>query len=79
MPSWAPIAVMAIGLLAILWFDFGPSLPFNDDWGMSWGARQLIQHQRLRVFPEQSALALTQNPLVGAGHLWAHGLGSAAP
>lgn len=71
MPSWAPIAVMAIGLLAILWFDFGPSLPFNDDWGMSWGARQLIQHQRLRVFPEQSALALTQNlwsALVTFGH-----------
>jgi len=38
---------------------------------MAWGARQLIQHGRLRVFPQQSALALTQNlwtALVTFGH-----------
>ena len=58
------LGLVALGLvacMALIYFDFGPPLAFNDDWGMSWGARQLIGAHRLRVFPSQSALALLQS------------------
>ena len=51
--------VTAIASLAF--FDLGPSLPFNDDWGMSWSATQLISKHQLHIFPVQSALALVQS------------------
>jgi hypothetical protein len=54
------IIVGLVGLAFLVTFDLGPPLAFNDDWGMAWGARMLINHHRLRVFPEQSALALVQ-------------------
>jgi hypothetical protein len=57
----APLGIGGLALAAMLFFDLGPPLAFNDDWGMAWGARQLMLHHQLRVFPVQSALALVQS------------------
>jgi hypothetical protein len=55
-----PLAIGILALLAIAAFDLGPALPFNDDWGMAWSARHLIEKHALVIFPVQSALALVQ-------------------
>ncbi len=58
-------------MAALVYFDLGPPLAFNDDWGMAWSARQFILAHRIHVFPEQSALALVQtlaSALLTLGH-----------
>src|SRR5579864_2297963 len=57
---WLPLAIGLLALIAIVVFDLGPALFFNDDWGMAWGYRQLVVHHQVRIFPVQSALALVQ-------------------
>jgi 4-amino-4-deoxy-L-arabinose transferase-like glycosyltransferase len=65
-PRWMPRAIAipwllgGIALLAVTVFDLGPALPFADDWGMAWSARQFIINHQLHIFPVQSALALVQ-------------------
>ena len=57
----APLLLLAGASLVVLtYFDLGPPLAFGDDWGMAWETRWLIAHHQLRIFPEQSALAVFQ-------------------
>ncbi len=58
-------------VLALIYFDLGPPLAFNDDWGMAWSARQFMLAHHVHIFPQQSALALVQtvwSTLVTLGH-----------
>jgi len=61
----------AAAVVALIYFDLGPPLAFNDDWGMAWSARQFILAHRIEIFPQQSALALVQtvwSALLTLGH-----------
>src|SRR2546421_2790865 len=55
-----PCVIGAIAVAAVVVFDLGPALPFNDDWSMAWSAKQFIVNHRLQIFPVQSALGLVQ-------------------
>ncbi len=55
-----PWGIGATALIALVFFDLGPALAFNDDWVYAWSARHLSLTHHLQMFPEQSALALVQ-------------------
>lgn len=55
-PIWL---VAAAGLALVVYFDLGPPLAFNDDWGFAWTTRHLAAGE-LRVYPGSSAYGLTQ-------------------
>src|SRR2546423_4975505 len=63
----AMVVVIACGLAAIVFFDVGVNLAFDDDWGMAWSAQHFPHIQ-----PAQSALALVQDGwaalVTGGGH-----------
>ena len=57
-------------LAAIVFFDLGPPLAYNDDWGFAWSARHFASGH-FSMYPADSALALPQvafAALVTAGH-----------
>ncbi len=59
--AYLPWLIGGAALLALIYFDLGPSLAFNDDWEYAWSARQLMAGHGLRVFPgPQKPLALVQ-------------------
>jgi hypothetical protein len=58
-PSWALPALAAAGVAGLgllVFFDLGPALAFNDDWGFAWNARHFGWPPR--EYPAVSALAL---------------------
>jgi hypothetical protein len=60
-PRWAPPGLLLVGLLGlalIVYFDLGPPLAFNDDWGFAWNVRHFWFPPR--TYPADSALALVQ-------------------
>ena len=55
-PRWALPSLLLVGLagvLLVIFFDLGPPLAFNDDWGFAWNVRHYP-----REYPGVSALAL---------------------
>ena len=54
------LGVAAVGVAALVYFDLGPPLPFNDDWIHAWSVRELVAGHGLRILPEQGSLALVQ-------------------
>ena len=56
---WVALALGAIGVGAIGFFDLGPALAFNDDWMYAWEVRHFnLRH--LQLYPDASAFALPQ-------------------
>ncbi len=55
-----PWLIGAAALLALIYFDLGPPLAFNDDWVFAWSVRRSIAAHQLLIFPEQSAIGLVQ-------------------
>lgn len=58
-------------VVALVWFDLGVPLAFNDDFLFAWSVRQLGAGHGLRMLPEQAPLAIVQvlwGTLVGLGH-----------
>lgn len=55
-----PWAIGAAAIAALIFFDLGPRLAFNDDWLYAWSTRELIEAHRVHMFPLQAALALVQ-------------------
>lgn len=54
-----PWLVGAAALAALVYFDLGPPLAFNDDWGFAWSVRH-FSLGRFQVYPASSAMALPQ-------------------
>jgi len=64
-PAWRPGSrtpwlIGAAALLALVYFDLGTPLAFNDDWVFAWSVRHTIAARHLLIFPEQSAIGLVQ-------------------
>ena len=69
-----PLAAALLGLLALVYFDLGPALAFNDDWFTAWSVRQLAAGHGLRFVPEHGPLGI-----VGIAWGAIFSLGSADP
>jgi hypothetical protein len=67
------VVVAAAAGLALVHFDLGPTLAFNDDWVYAWSVAHM-QLTHIRLMPQQSAVALVQ--VIWA---WAVTLGHADP
>ena len=67
----APLVIGGLALLALILFDLGPPLAFNDDWLYAWLVRRLLDGHGLHAFPEQAPPALVQTlwaALLTLGH-----------
>jgi hypothetical protein len=67
----AALGLGILGLVGVAWFDFGPSLPFADDFVYAWSVQKLVTSHRLVLFPEDSVLPFFQvvwASLVSLGH-----------
>jgi hypothetical protein len=56
----ALIALAALGVGMLVFFDLQAPLAHLDDWVYAWSVRQLVAGHGLRLFPEQSSLNLIQ-------------------
>jgi hypothetical protein len=60
-----------IGVAAVVMFDLGPPLAFNDDWVYAWTVSHFAATHRFVLFPEDTALPYVQliwSIAVGLGH-----------
>ena len=66
----SPLAVGLVALLAVIYFDFGPPLPFNDDWGYAWEAQHtgLDGIQRLPLAQATAFVQAVWGQLATVGH-----------
>jgi glycosyltransferase involved in cell wall biosynthesis len=63
-PAAVPWILLGVALLAIVIFDFGPNVPFNDDWAVAWSTA----HVGLGGIP----ILPTQSPWAYVQEFWGH-------
>ncbi|MEA2646082.1 MAG: hypothetical protein QOE92_1165 [Chloroflexota bacterium] len=71
--AWmAPLALGAVALAAIAYFDFAAAnLALTDDWMYMWDVQHLVRTGMLRLFPDQQPASLVQvlwSAVATAGH-----------